>query len=343
MTDLNRGSNQPLVSVVLNSYNTDHFISEQIQSILAQTYTNLELIICDDCSTDRTAEIVGEYMRKDPRVKWLQNERNLGSDGIARAMSLTLEKGFKLCRGEFIATSDADDYWLPGKIQMQVDYMLANAQVGLVFTDSIVTDQKLSKKLGSFQKRLGNTSRGGFIPIDSLLKRNILPGHVVLFRRKLLSKILPLFSDYGYDIGIGCALDSSLGYISEPTVLYRQHPGNIVSAEVRNTLYYLKRLNSSDFLSHYFEDMSTQMANYKLLLLRGPNESSRKALEDKIANMTALLSIMQALTFSEFVSRLISGARTILGSNQKYHLKQWAFLAFSWGGIRKLKLNSPPA
>lgn len=85
-----------LVSIIMPSYNCEHYIAESIKSVLAQTYQNWELLITDDCSTDRTIEIVKEYVAKDERIKLILLEKN-GGAGVARNKSI--EKAV----GRFIA------------------------------------------------------------------------------------------------------------------------------------------------------------------------------------------------------------------------------------------------
>jgi glycosyltransferase involved in cell wall biosynthesis len=340
--DSNQKSPQPLVSIVLNSFNTDRFISQQIESILAQTYTNIELIVCDDCSTDRTVEIVKEFMQKDPRVKWLQNERNLGKGNMDRGICLTFQRGFELSQGEFLALSDADDFWLPNKIRLQVEYLQAHPEINLVFTDSIVANKDLSSKLGSFQQRLGNSSSGGLIPIDVILERNLPPGHSLVFQRSILKKLPPVPDGFSNDswVDLVGALNAPLGYMSEQTVLYRQHEGNASSANTRGLSYYFKRFNDPEFLQYYYKDKSCQMTGHKVLLTREPSDAARKALTEKVANQTVLLEVLYAKNFLQFVSKLFSAFWAILSTGQKYHLKQLGFLALSWGAIRKLKFDS---
>lgn len=111
--------NEPLVSVVTPAYNAERFISETIESVLAQTYSNWEMIIVDDASTDRTIEIVQSYVNKDHRIKLHQLEKNSGS-GVARNRAMDLAKG------RFIAFLDSDDLWMPEKLERQIKFMLEN-------------------------------------------------------------------------------------------------------------------------------------------------------------------------------------------------------------------------
>jgi glycosyltransferase involved in cell wall biosynthesis len=102
---------QPLVSVAMCTYNGEKFINLQLDSILAQTYHNLELVIVDDGSTDETFNIISDYAKKDGRIKCFKNEVNLG-------FNKNYERAIKLTTGEFIAISDQDDIWLPHKMMM---------------------------------------------------------------------------------------------------------------------------------------------------------------------------------------------------------------------------------
>lgn len=105
-----------LVSIITPSYNSAGFIAETINSILSQTYTNWELLITDDCSSDNTCEIVGQYASQDTRIKLFRLSVNSGA-GVARNKSIGEAKG------RFIAFCDSDDCWLPKKLEKQLAFM----------------------------------------------------------------------------------------------------------------------------------------------------------------------------------------------------------------------------
>jgi glycosyltransferase involved in cell wall biosynthesis len=107
-----RMSNQRLVSVIVPAYNAENFIGETINSVLSQSYENLEVIVVDDGSRDLTAAIVKSAARRDRRVKLLR-QQNLG---VAAARNLAIEKA----SGDYIAPLDADDIWYPSKVEKQV-------------------------------------------------------------------------------------------------------------------------------------------------------------------------------------------------------------------------------
>lgn len=105
-----------LVSVITPSYNCAEYIAETIESIQAQTYTNWELLITDDCSSDDSCEIISRYAEADTRIRLLRLEKNSGA-GVARNNSITNASG------RFIAFCDSDDRWLPEKLERQLDFM----------------------------------------------------------------------------------------------------------------------------------------------------------------------------------------------------------------------------
>jgi glycosyltransferase involved in cell wall biosynthesis len=106
-----------LVSIIMPSYNSAKYISEAIESVIAQTYTNWELVITDDCSTDNSRDIIKQYAETDSRVKLFCLNENSGA-GVARNNSI------KEAKGRFIAFLDSDDRWMPNKLEVQIKFML---------------------------------------------------------------------------------------------------------------------------------------------------------------------------------------------------------------------------
>lgn len=106
-----------LVSIVMPSYNTGKYIAETITSVLAQTYTNWELLIVDDCSTDDTDAVVAGF--SDPRIRYFKNEQNGGA-------AVSRNRALREARGRWIAFLDSDDVWLPEKLERQIAFMEKN-------------------------------------------------------------------------------------------------------------------------------------------------------------------------------------------------------------------------
>ena len=124
---------QPLVSVLMTSYNRENYIADAIQSVLDSTYKNIELIIVDDRSTDNTLEIARSFEKKDSRIRVYVNEVNLGDyDNRNKAASYA--------NGEYLKYLDSDDIIYPYSIQIMVDYVQKYPHVGLVFCDYLNQD-----------------------------------------------------------------------------------------------------------------------------------------------------------------------------------------------------------
>lgn len=106
-----------LVSIITPSYNCSQFIADTINSVKKQTYTNWELLITDDCSSDNSTEIVEQFASGDSRIKLLKLKENSGA-GVARNNSI------REARGRFIAFLDSDDAWMPEKLEKQLEFMI---------------------------------------------------------------------------------------------------------------------------------------------------------------------------------------------------------------------------
>lgn len=119
----------PKISVIMPAYNAEKYIAEAMDSILGQTFGDFEFIILNDCSKDRTEEVILSYT--DPRIVYVKNEENMG---VAR----TLNKGLELAKGEYIARMDADDISLPERFAKQVTYLDTNRQYAAVGSNAII-------------------------------------------------------------------------------------------------------------------------------------------------------------------------------------------------------------
>lgn len=127
----------PKISVVMPVYNGAKYIREAIDSILNQTFTDFEFIIVNDCSTDRTEDIIKSYT--DERIRYIKNEKNMG-------VAASLNNGFDIAEGEYIARMDADDISLPQRFEKQLEFMEANKDIAVcgceveLFGDAEKTD-----------------------------------------------------------------------------------------------------------------------------------------------------------------------------------------------------------
>jgi glycosyltransferase involved in cell wall biosynthesis len=111
--------NDKLVSIITPNYNCAQFIAQTIDSVLAQTYQNWEMLIIDDCSTDGSYDIALKYAEKDTRIRVYRMGKN-GGAAFAR------NKAIELSRGDYLAFLDSDDLWLPEKLEKQLQFMQSN-------------------------------------------------------------------------------------------------------------------------------------------------------------------------------------------------------------------------
>lgn len=206
---------KPLVSVAMATYNGENYLREQLSSILSQTYSNLEIIITDDASTDGTLAILRDFQEKNNSIKILSNPINLG-------INSSFERSIKNSRGEFIAMSDQDDIWETDKIES-----LMNA---IENEDAIFSDSELVNKNGSPL----NIKISSLVNLQSFhsglpfLMGPCLPGHTLLLQGDFARYILPIPRVIMYDRWISyCAgANNGIKYLPKPLVKYRQHETN---------------------------------------------------------------------------------------------------------------------
>jgi glycosyltransferase involved in cell wall biosynthesis len=218
---MNTTSN-PRVSVIMPAFNAAETIRDSIDSVLNQTFKNWELIIIDDCSRDKTCEIVQSYANT--QMKLL---RQVEHKGISAARNA----GARAASGEYIAFLDSDDLWLPRKLEIQIQYHTANPSYLISHTAfTAFYGNKKGSRLWRQKLVRANRKRGDLLPL--LYYNTIVATLTVMMRRSLFMDI------GGFDGEIqGCEdLDlwiriaqkgSQFGYINEILARYRNNPGGI--------------------------------------------------------------------------------------------------------------------
>lgn len=124
----------PRVSIIMGIYNCGSILSRSIDSIINQTYTDWELIMCDDCSTDNTLEVAKEYENKYKNIKVIKNKKNM-------RLAYTLNQCLKISTGEYIARMDADDICLPERLETQVKFLDNNPMYHVVGSSVVLFDE----------------------------------------------------------------------------------------------------------------------------------------------------------------------------------------------------------
>lgn len=213
---------KPLISIAMCTYNGEKFIKEQLDSIIQQSYENLEIIIVDDCSFDGTADILEDIKKIDKRIVLYRNEQNLG-------FIKNFEKAISLCSGEYIALADQDDIWKHEKIKLFEKKIKDNV---LIYSDAIFID-KYSNELGNELIRSSqNLCRGACN--KAFLLTNFLSGNTIMFKKELVEHILPIPEKISYhDIWIAFVASTygSIEFTEESMTYYRRYAEQVTNRE----------------------------------------------------------------------------------------------------------------
>jgi len=143
----------PKISIVMAAYNEERDIGRALESILAQTFTDWELIVVDDGSTDTTVNIIQSYAESDARIRLVCNETNL-------ELSASLNKGIELARADMIARADADDINLPERLSKQYEYLRAHDEIDVLGTGAYLLDES-GKRTNAFSHPLTHAELQG--------------------------------------------------------------------------------------------------------------------------------------------------------------------------------------
>lgn len=245
---------EPLISVALCTYNGERYLSEQLDSLLAQTYSNIEVVAVDDCSKDGTVALLRDYERRDARVRVFVNPRNLG-------FIRNFERAISLCRGELIAPCDQDDVWLHHKLRTLADLIGGHS---MAYSDSELIDAE-GRSLGASMSRFW-TMQDLNDPAAFALT-NCVSGHAMLFRRDLLDG-QPLPTDVFHDwwLAIRAAARDGIVYSPQHLVRYRQHANAVTDVLKANRKRSARRVGSRmknfDDTSHRLKHLAALDAPY---------------------------------------------------------------------------------
>ena len=189
--------NDPLVSVIMSVYNEEANIENSVNSILNQSYTNFELIITNDFSTDRTLEILRKFTKLDKRIVLIENKKNLG-------LTKSLNNMLKVAKGKYIARQDADDYSAPDRLGTQIKNLDKYNVDAVVCRAKIIESKKKIPGISFYlPKKLLIKFKNPFIHGTLLIKKKVLNDLGNYDEKFIFSQDYKLFSDFlnsGYRI-----------------------------------------------------------------------------------------------------------------------------------------------
>ena len=220
---------KPKVDILLATYNGEKYIKEQVESILNQTYENIQIIISDDCSTDNTRQVLKEYENNE-KIKIFYQEKNLG-------YVKNFEFLLKQVKSNLYMLSDQDDVWKKEKVEKSVE-KIESEKLDLVFGDLEVVDENLNTLYKSYNRYMHLIHKIKKYQKDYRLQYlyNCMTGCTIISRKNWIDKVLPFptnskYMIHDYWLGLVIALNGKVGYIEEPYILYRQHGKNQVGSK----------------------------------------------------------------------------------------------------------------
>lgn len=265
-----------LVSVAMATYNGEKYLEEQLDSILNQTYKNIEVIICDDCSTDKTREIITKYADSDKRIKYCFNEENLG-------YSKNFQKAVSLCTGDYIALSDQDDIWNLNKIEISLNNI---KNYDLLCTNSLLVDENNN----SINITMKDTVGYRYIPkkqeqiFKFLCHKNFVQGSTILAKTSFIKNITvpeDFYHDYWY--AFNAVENNGIIYLNKCTIRYRQHKKQVTTNnKKKNDLFTIGNKNE---LSCYIKNKTIFLSKLEQLNLQPKHLSFIKETKKYIQNL----------------------------------------------------------
>ncbi len=216
----------PRVSVAMPVYNREKYVAESIESVLNQTYTDFEFLICDDGSTDNTWNILADYAKQDKKIKLFKNETNLG-------IAATRNKLILNAIGEYLAIQDSDDLWTEDKLELQLSFLLNYTKYNLVACRFIYINQYGNYKYNPLFNYYGDVSK--YLDFNS-----IISNCSILLKLKLLKSIFPdsIFYNPNYLVGedydLLCRIKEHIKIyvLKEKLVRVRIHEDNITKDRI---------------------------------------------------------------------------------------------------------------
>ena len=282
--------NRVEISVAMCTYNGARYLSSQLESIAAQSELPTELVVCDDRSSDKTPQILEEFVHAAQfPVRLVHNPKNLGFTG-------NFEKAIGLCSREIIALADQDDVWHPDKLERIGEVFARDRTVGAVFSDAELIDadsRTLAKTLWdsvSFSQRAQDKFLSGE-GLKVMLKHPVVTGATMAFRTEFKDLALPIPVGQIHDhwVALLVASVSQITPIKDPLIQYRRHaaqqigPGNKVSPWQRIS----KRKRRDEYLAEadQFNQVEQRLRDRSFVFR--PHSDALRMIEEKITHRRA--------------------------------------------------------
>jgi len=227
----------PAVTVLMSVYNGEAYLEAAIQSILNQSFSDFELLIIDDCSTDGSASLLHQF--KDSRIRVLRNEVNSG-------LTRSLNKGISLAKGKYLARMDADDISLPERLGLQYDFLESNPKYGLVGAErNILYKDHLKAKRGEVM------TTHEAICVQQLFRNAFI--HSAVMMRTSLAKLLhydeTIYAAQDYDLWLRISKQTKVANLPIPLINYRVHAESISETRLEKQIETVQAMHRRQLLA----------------------------------------------------------------------------------------------
>jgi glycosyltransferase involved in cell wall biosynthesis len=257
----------PLISIIIPVYNGERYLEETINSALNQTYSNWELIIIDDASTDKSPVIIKSYFKKhSKKIKPIKHLKNKGCPAASK------NSGLKIAKGKYIAFLDQDDLWLPQKLEMQIKEVEQSPKIGLVACNASVLDQNKNEIIGNVWKTTKILQKQNLTK-RLLLGNFILTSSCVLVRKEffdrygLLDEKFKIADDY--DLWFRISRYYNIALQQKHLTIWRRTGQSTSFNEkkmLKDLIYFFEKRRKERFISPNLGLFSFRLGNYCLAL-----------------------------------------------------------------------------
>ena len=263
------------INIVLSTYNGAKFLAEQIESIQKQTFTDWQLLIRDDGSTDETPQIIKQFVAADKRIKFINADKRENFGVIKNFFTLV-----KFEAADYYFFSDQDDVWLPNKMATMLDEAAKHDQAKplMVYMDLSVVDENLVVTQPSMIRSQSHHANTTLLPE---LTENTVTGGVAMINHALASRWHSTVQIIMHDwyLALLATATGELVYIDQPGELYRQHENNVLGARTNRKRFELLRQGPKKIFTRYWQLIHDSQAQALKIVEEAGSEISSKDIE----------------------------------------------------------------
>ena len=248
------------ISIAMATYNGEKYLLEQLQSFSKQSVLPTELVIYDDCSTDKTCEIIEKFAETAPfTVKLIKGEKNIGGS-VRDGYGMSFSKAAEVCKGDYIFFSDQDDVWFPNKIEKHLEIYKQNPNISFITSRPHNVDENLNE--------LPNKATN---PFQDMLTQKFVMGCCSSGKKEFFDLILPIEAGISHDWWVTvCAVSINKFYETEEELQYYRYHDNqtsgVASQKKKDPISKLKKSINGYIVDHEGENITKDLSLWSIRL-----------------------------------------------------------------------------